>query len=221
MCGRFSLGSTSLDLAAEFGLTDLPDDYSPSYNIAPTQPIWAVVADRAASLQAVKLRWGLIPSWAKDDTIGNRMINARAETIAEKPAYREAFARRRCLIIADGFYEWQRSGKAKVPMRIHLATGRPFALAGIWERWQPPGREPVHSCVIITTAASDFVRPIHDRMPVILGRAERKRWLDPAAQQSELLGLLRPYVGTDLSAYPISRLVNSPLHNGPEVVEPV
>ncbi|HEV2131246.1 MAG TPA: SOS response-associated peptidase, partial [Longimicrobiaceae bacterium] len=169
--------------------------------------------------RTVRLRWGLIPAWAKDPAIGNRMINARAETLAEKPAYRQAFAKRRCLVLADGFYEWQRVGGRKVPMRIRLASGRPFAIAGIAERWQPAGGEPVESCAIVTTAASTFMQPIHDRMPVILGRGERSRWLEPSTDTAELLELLQAASQSELDAYPVSLLVNSPANDRPGLIE--
>ncbi len=220
MCGRFSLSISQLELVEEFGLADLHEDYQPRYNIAPTQEVLALVADADGDPWPVKLRWGLIPSWAQDPAIGNRMINARAETLAEKPAYRNAFAKRRCLVLADGFYEWQRVGGRKVPMRIRLASGRPFAIAGIAERWQHGRAEAVESCALVTTAANPFMQPIYDRMPVILDREERARWLDPRATSEELLQLAREGSHVDLDAYAVSTLANSPTSDGPEVIEP-
>ncbi len=219
MCGRFSMTGSREELEEEFGLP-FPE-YQPRYNIAPAQPVWTILVGENGTPRAVRLRWGLIPAWAKDPAIGHRMINARAETLAEKPAYRGAFARRRCLILTDGFYEWQRVGGRKVPMRIRLASGRPFALGGIWEECDLPDGTPVQSCAIVTTAASEFMRPIHERMPLILARGERERWIDPATNRATYEEMLRPYVGEDLKAYAVSTLVNSPTNDTPEVIEPV
>lgn len=220
MCGRFTLTSDPAQLSVEFGGLVLPDDYRPRYNIAPTQNVLAVVAG-PEGLRAGWLRWGLIPHWAKDPTIGNRLINARAETIAEKPAFRSAFQRRRCLIVADGFYEWARTPAGKRPMWIHLQSRRPFAFAGLWERWVSPEGEEVKSCTIVTTDANPFLRTIHDRMPVILPEPERGRWLDPSQDATSLLELLAPYPSDDLAAYEVSTLVNSPSNDMPELIEPV
>ena len=152
--------------------------YSPSHNVAPTQGVLTVVAESEAR-RAVHMRWGLIPSWAREASIGSRMINARAETVAEKPSFRTALRRRRCLVLADGFYEWRRTGAGKRPMRITMASGEPFAFAGLWDTWRDPQDETVTSCTIITTGANDLLRPIHDRMPVILQRDQEDLWLRP------------------------------------------
>jgi putative SOS response-associated peptidase YedK len=150
------------------------------------------------------------------------MINARADTVHEKPAYRTAFERRRCLIVADGFFEWQQTGDGKVPIWIHRADRRPFAFAGLWERWTPPeGGDPVHSCAIVTTEANDFARPVHERMPVILPREGADLWLDPAADRASLRALLRPYPHDDLSMHQVSALVNSPKNDLPDCIAPV
>ena len=165
------------------------------------------------------MRWGLIPSWAKDMSIGNRAINARAETLAEKPMFRTALRRRRCLILADGFYEWVRAGKARQPMRILLTTGEPFAFAGLWETWTNPAGETIHSCTIVTTAPNDLTRPIHDRMPVILLPENESVWLNHSIEDaSELNGLLTPYPASEMEAYPVSPMVNSPANDIPDII---
>lgn len=220
MCGRFTLTSDPAEIAAEFGGLMLPEDYRPRYNIAPTQEVLAVAAGPEGP-RAERFRWGLIPFWAKDPAIGNRMINARAETLAEKPSFRTAFQRRRCLILADGFYEWVPSPAGKRPMWIHRQSRRPFAFAGLWERWAPREGDEVRSCTIITTAANPFVRGIHDRMPVILLEPDRGRWLDPSESATSLRELLAPYAADDLTAHEVSTLVNSPRNDLPELIQPV
>lgn len=221
MCGRISLSVPREVIEEEFELAELPPDYRPRYNIAPTQPVLAIVADQEGGREAGYFRWGLVPFWAKDPSIGNRMINARAETVAEKPAFRNALARRRCLIPVDGFYEWQKREGGKAPMRIRLASGRPFALAGLWEEWRPKQGAPLRSCTILTTGASPFMGPIHDRMPVLLSREARAAWLDPERAAEEVQALLAAYPGSDLEAYEVSTLVNSPGNDIPECLDPV
>ncbi len=218
MCGRFTLTSTPEQIAEELELALLPSDYFPRYNIAPLQPVLVVRREEDGERGAALLRWGLVPFWAKEPLIGNRMINARAETIAEKPAYKNAFAKRRCLVLADGFYEWQRVGGRKVPMWIHRTDGRPFAFAGIWERWRGED-EALETCAIITTGPNALMRSIHDRMPVILSREERERWLDLGAEPGELRALLCPCAAGDFTAHAVSTLVNSPANNRPECIE--
>lgn len=204
----------------EFDLFELPAGYRPRFNIAPAQEVLAIV--RAGDQpRAGWMRWGLIPFWAKTPAIGHRMIMARADTIATKPAFRDAFRRRRCLIVADGFYEWRRVGATKVPMWIHRTSRRPFAFAGLWDRWRPPdGGSPVVSCTIVTTEANDALRAIHERMPVILPPAARAAWLDPATEPAALAALLRPYPDDDLEAHAVSGLVNSPKNDVPECIAP-
>ena len=224
MCGRFTLRAPASIVAAEFGLFEMPA-FTPCFNIAPTQPV-AVVRygpERSESeRELVWLHWGLIPSWAKDRSIGNRMINARSETVAEKPAYRAAFRRRRCLVAADGFYEWQRTGRAKQPWFIRLRDDRPFAFAGLWEHWEGADHSYVESCTLVTTEPNSLMRPIHDRMPVILASEAYDRWLDPEVQKPEpLLPLLRPYPAEEMIAYPVSPYVNSPTHDDPQCIERV
>ena len=215
MCGRFTLRTTSEILRAEFDLAELPADLAPRFNIAPTQPV-AIVPNRVPRRLGL-VRWGLIPHWAKDPSIGNREINARAETLAVKPSYEEAFARRRCLVVADGFYEWKKDGKKKTPMFVHLKTDGPFALAGLWETWRSPQGEKVGSCTIVTTEPNDLLRPIHDRMPAILPRESWAAWLRPEPTPPDALRpLLGPFPSERLEVYAVSRFVNTPANEGPE-----
>ncbi len=211
MCGRFTLETDREDLIEAFGDLLWPERLEPRYNIAPTQPVLAITntGERAAGF----LQWGLIPSWAKDPAIGNRMINARAETLAEKPSFRNALRRRRCLIPADGFYEWrpEPGNRLKTPMYIRLRSGRPFAFAGLWEIWQPPDGGELRSCTIITTEPNALLEPIHNRMPVILDPGGYERWLDPTEQPPEhLSGLLKPYPAEEMTAHAVTRRVNNP-----------
>lgn len=219
MCGRYSLAAHPDDLRAEFGLSALPADYSARYNVAPSQLVLAVVRDDGRP-RCVWLRWGLVPWWAEDARAGQRMINARAETIASKPAFREAFLRQRCLVLADGFYEWQRSGSEKVPFRIRRSDGRPFAFAGIWAR-RGHDREPLETCAIITTPARGFMARIHDRMPALLDGVQGAAWLAADAAANELHALLRPAPDDLLEAYVVSPLVNSPRNDVPACIAPV
>ena len=217
MCGRYSLIADIRELQAYFGFVADELDVPPRYNIAPTQRALTLVDDDGAR-RATHMRWGLVPSWAKDISIGSRMINARAETVAEKPSFRTAFRRRRCLVLADGYYEWARSGRAKRPMRIVMRSGEPFAFAGLWETWRGPDDNLLWSFTVITTAANEHVRPIHHRMPVILPGNAQAAWLDEGADPDALHGLLVPYGDCDLEAYEVSTLVNSYANDGPEVV---
>lgn len=207
MCGRFTLAADGTVIQKEFGLPDMPFDYRPRYNVAPMQDVLAVIQGNRGR-RAGWMRWGLVPGWAEDPSIGSRMINARSESVEEKSAFREAFERRRCLVLADGFYEWRRVGNIKVPMRIRLRGDRPFAFAGIWERWSRRGEEPLFTCSILTTTPAPSISQIHDRMPVILGAEARERWLSNDADPEELKTLLAPYAGDDLEAYSVSTLVN-------------
>lgn len=210
MCGRFTITMDADDVREQLELTSLPVDWRPRYNVAPTQPV-AVVAD-AASRQVEWMRWGLIPSWAKDMEIGSRLINARSETVIEKPSFRQAFARRRCVLLADGFYEWQRpEGKSgpSIPYFFHLVDRKPFGFAGLWETWRTPEGESIKSCTILTTEANEVVAPVHDRMPVILRGADLWRWILPA-QPDEHLSMLKPLPQNLMERYTVSRMVNSP-----------
>jgi putative SOS response-associated peptidase YedK len=217
MCGRITMTAEAEAIRSEFGLPDLPFDYRPRYNLAPMQDVLAVIQD-GAGRRAGWMRWGLVPSWAPDASIGSRMINARSETIDAKSAFREAFERRRCLIVADGFYEWRKHGSLKVPMRIHRADNQLFAFAGLWERWSRRGSEPLITCTILTTTPAESIASIHDRMPVILRREEQAHWLDRDADPDSLKPLLRPYDGDDLEAYSVSTLVNHVENDSPDCV---
>ena len=219
MCGRFTLTTSIEELQTRFGFESRVEDYRPSYNVAPSQQVLTMVNDgrRRAGL----MRWGLILPWAKDPRIGHRMINAGGETAATKPAFRAAFRRRRCLVLADGFFEWRREGKAKVPTYIFLKSGHPFALAGLWETWESPEGELVRSCSIVTTAANELIAPIHHRMPVILSVETEPLWLDPLTEGADTLEpLLAPSPAEDLDCYVVSGAVNFVMHSGPECIEP-
>jgi putative SOS response-associated peptidase YedK len=218
MCGRYTLRTPVDTLAEQFDLDEYPSSLTASYNIAPTQGVAAVIAeDEKRKLEI--LRWGLIPSWADDPAIGNRMINARAETVSEKPSFRGAFKERRCLVLADGFYEWQKTSNGKQPFYIHMEDGSPFAFAGLWEFWK--NGDEIRSCTIITTDANPLVGPIHNRMPVILHPEDYRLWLDPDFDEKEpLMDLLKPYPSEEMEAYVVSRRVNTPSNNEPSVVEP-
>lgn len=222
MCGRFTLHTPADTVAELFDLSEVPE-WTPRYNLAPTQQVPTVRADGAEHKRKFHaLTWGLIPSWARDPKMGARMINARAETVHEKPTFRTAFRQRRCLILADGFYEWKRLERGKQPHFISMQDGRPFALAGLWEHWERPGEPPIDSCTIITTEPNELLAPIHDRMPVILDESAYDEWMDPDLRDVKRLGeLLRPFPPTRMMAYPISKLVNSPSNDGPECVEPL
>ena len=221
MCGRFTLTADQDSFEDRFSLTRFDLGWVPSFNIAPTQEVLTVTNDGSENRPEL-MRWGLVPSWAKDPKIGNRMINARSETLAEKPSFRTAFKRRRCLIPADGFYEWKREGKAKKPMLITANPGGLFAFAGLWETWKQPDDSWLLTCAIITTSANEFMKSIHDRMPVILPRESEASWLDPEEQDTAMLSeLLLPYESDRMEAYEVSTLVNSPRNNFPEVIEPV
>ncbi len=223
MCGRFSLAANLTTIAQRFGVL-LPTaesvEWSLHYNIAPTKTVIVVSDDGTRSL--TEMRWGLIPSWAKDPAIGNRMINARAETVATKPAFRAALRKRRCLVVADGFYEWQQRGRGKQPVYIVLKCREPFGFAGLWDTWTAPDGGEIKTCTIITTEANDLLKPIHDRMPVILPREAEAIWLDPTIQDpARLLPLLTPYPAEEMQCYPVSPWVNNPAHDGPECVFPL
>ncbi|MDZ8055827.1 MAG: SOS response-associated peptidase [Aulosira sp. ZfuVER01] len=222
MCGRFTLNQTAAALAQAFDVEAVPD-LAAQYNIAPTQMVATVIhKPESHKREFQQLRWGLIPSWAKDPGIGAKLINARAETVAEKPSFRSAFKHRRCLVLADGFYEWQRQQHKKQPFYFRFQNGQPFAFAGLWEKWQSPEGEEITSCTILTTAANEVLQPIHDRMPVILAPSDYNLWLDPQEQKPEVLQeLLHPYPAAAMTSYPVSTLVNKPQHNTPECIMPI
>lgn len=216
MCGRFSLKTTPDTLERIFG-HPAPAGYHPRYNVAPSQEVLAIVGEGSEERPAM-LRWGLIPFWAKDESIGNKLVNARAESLAEKPAFRNAYRKRRCVILADGFYEWQQRPGGKRPMWVHLPDGEPFAMAGLWERWDR-GERPVESCTIITTDANPFMQRIHTRMPVILEGEARSAWLDGDTGEDALQALISGAAGVQLAGHEVSRMVNSPANDQPGCIE--
>jgi putative SOS response-associated peptidase YedK len=220
MCGRFTLSTPAEQVAATFAVAD-PPPLTPRYNVAPSQVI-AVVGLKADGTRRglALLRWGLVPSWATDPNAGPRPINARAETILSKPTFREPFRRRRCLIPADGFYEWRKSGTRKTPCHIRLKGGGLLAFAGLWDTWSGPDEARLATCCIITVAANELVRPIHDRMPVILPPDDYDRWLSPSTPEAELVGLLRPYPADEMVVVPVGPAVNSVTNDGPECLTP-
>ena len=231
MCGRFTLTCNPESLYKKFHDQQLQMEFSPRYNIAPTQDV-AVIANTQDDVETNRdigkvdfFHWGLIPSWAKDAKIGNRMINARSETLTEKPSFRNAYKHRRCLILADGYYEWQEvpGEKLKQPVYIRLKSQNPFAFAGLWEEWKANWMDkPLRSCTIITCPPNRFLGEIHHRMPVILPQDTYAQWLAPGEQSPEKLrSLLVPYPGAEMEAYPVSRLVNRPTNDSPQCIAPV
>jgi len=226
MCGRFTITQLPTDLAEQFDV-EIPDsiriDFNPRYNLAPTQPVLVVrTGAEGGRRELTWLRWGLIPSWAKDPAIGNRMINARAESLADKPAYRASYRRRRCLVLADGFYEWQRRDRVKQPYYLRFKSGGVFGLAGLWEHWQSPDGDELESCAIITTDPNALASQIHDRMPVIIPGAGYDRWLDPRTQSPDALAaLLKPYPADQMESYPVSTNVNRPANDSAENIRPL
>jgi putative SOS response-associated peptidase YedK len=237
MCGRYTSTSPPPILAEQFVVDEvkLDDDLEPRWNVAPTLPVLVVAESRSSGKRRLgTMRWGLVPSWAKDIAVGNRMINARAETVSSKPAYKRALSRRRCIIPADAFYEWKvvgetttktgRKKQLKQPYAIARADGQPLAFAGLWEVWHDPENpdgDPLRSCVIITTEANEALSSIHDRMPVVLGPEDWDRWLDPDVEDPEkVTGLLVPAPSGDFVTWPVRPLVNSPGNEGEELIEP-
>jgi len=221
MCGRFTLKTPKEDIARQFGV-EIEEGLAPRYNIAPTQTVAAIRAraQDGEGREFVHLKWGLIPSWAKDSSMGARLINARSETVTEKPSFREAFRRRRAIIPADGIYEWQRAGSSKQPYFIRMRDERLFGLAGLWDRWRNEEGEVIESCSILTTEANEIFSPVHERMPVVLQPESYGEWLDDDERGVEALKeLLRPYPSSEMIAYPVSARVNSPQHQGAELIE--
>jgi len=224
MCGRYTQSKSAEMIAKAFQIDNV-SDIKPRYNIAPTQSVLTVLQPSAsANRQGKMLHWGLIPSWAKDRKMASKLINARAETVAEKPAFRSAFRKRRCLVVADGFYEWQQqeNKKQKQPFYFRLSDGEPFAFAGLWEHWQDATGEEIESCTVLTTEANDLMRPIHNRMPVILEPKNYDLWLDSEATKLELLQpLLHPYPTEEMTAYPVSTVVNKPVNDSAECINSI
>jgi len=223
MCGRYTLTSSGEELALLFDISDLPL-VVPRYNLAPTQEAAVVRVPAPGEPRRLDLlKWGLIPYWAKEAKIGNSMINARAESAAEKPAYRTSFKKKRCLIPTNGFYEWKKEGKLKQPFLIHRQDGKPFAFAGLWSSWRNPEQEkPVETFTILTTDANDLLRPLHDRMPVILDPKDFDLWLDPKIDDAaKLQPLLVPHAVDGFEAFPVSRTVNSPTNDVADCIAPL
>ncbi len=225
MCGRYSQTQPAEIIAKAFQVDNLPT-LEPRYNIAPTQSVPSVLQTSASTNRQLKmLHWGLIPSWAKDRKMGARLINARAETVAEKPAFRSAFRQRRCLVLADGFYEWQQqeNQKQKQPFYFRMSQKQPFAFAGLWEHWQDQDSgEEIESCTLLTTDPNELMKPIHNRMPVILDPKDYELWLDPEVKKSELLQpLLRPYPTEEMTAFPVSKAVNKPSNDTAECINSI
>lgn len=222
MCGRYSLTSSPTELAKrfEFEFESDGETVRPRFNIAPTQQVLTVVGGETR--RAGFMRWGLIPRWAKDASTGRPLINARAETVAEKPTFRNSLKNRRCLVLADGFYEWQKVDDTKRPMRVVMRSGEPFAFAGLWSEWKDPAGNQIQSCAIITTAPNELLRPIHNRMPAILPEELESLWLDaPYDDYFPLTQCLAPHPADAMKAYEVSRLVNSASNDVPEVVTPI
>ena len=221
MCGRFTRKENLQQLSESLGLKVLPA-FSPRYNIAPSQLVACVRTNpESKEREFAELKWGLVPSWAKDPSIGNKLINARGETVAEKPAFRKAFQQQRCLVLADGFYEWKREGKTKQPYYIRFKDHRLFAFAGLWERWekQDPALE---TCAVITTGPNALMEPIHHRMPVILPEQSYASWLNPGLNNTIYLsGFLEPYNVEEMEAFPVSALVNNPRNDSPLCINPL
>ncbi|PAX59948.1 SOS response-associated peptidase [Brunnivagina elsteri] len=222
MCGRYTLSSSVEGIAKSFDIQDVPS-LKPQYNIAPTQSVLAVLQNQDTNERVLqRFRWGLIPSWAKNVSMGAKLINARGETVAEKPSFRAAFKRRRCLVIADGFYEWQSLEGKKQPYYFQLQDKQPFAFAGLWEHWQPPEGEEIVSCTILTTNANELMQPIHDRMAVILQPEDYDLWLDVQVQDPEMLKpLLQPFPAEAMTAYAVSTVVNNARNNTSECIVPL
>lgn len=219
MCGRYTDTKRDKQFLVRMGIEQAEIDFVPRYNIAPTQEA-SIVAQGSDGLELRRARWGLIPFWANDEKIGNSLINARSETLASKPAFREAYKKRRCLVLADGFYEWQKVGGGKQPIYIRMHEGRQFAFGGLRERWND-GERRVDSFTIITVEPNELCARVHDRMPLILPEADFAAWLDPSASAEQLATLLKPYRAAEMESFPVSTLVNSPRNEVAECVKPL
>ncbi len=221
MCGRFDIHSAIEIIARLFGITDIRFDIKPNYNAAPSQDILIVVNDGKKNGLAVS-RWGFLPSWAKEEKTSYSMINARAETLETNRSYKDAFQNQRCLVVADGFYEWLKQDRLKIPHYIRKRSKEPMGLAGLYNIWQSPEGEEINTSTIVTTDANELVRPLHDRMPVILRGEDFGRWLDPGEHDRDrLLPLLKPFPAGELESYRVTTKVNSYKYNQPDSIEPV
>jgi putative SOS response-associated peptidase YedK len=220
MCGRYTLSCPPDELRVEFEVEPAAD-YTPRYNIAPQQPVPVVGLSADGERRLAVVRWGLVPSWAKSLRDVPNPINARAESLLQRRAFRDSFLNRRCLVLADGFYEWRREAGRKQPYRFHRRDEKPFAFAGLWDRWESPDGETLWSCTIVTTSANGLVQPIHDRMPVILDRSQHAMWLDPATPEERLGAMLEPREFEAFEVYPVSTLVNKATNDSAECMLPV
>lgn len=223
MCGRYTQTAKLDELIERFAFQDPGFELVPRYNLAPNQdaPVVGVRPATPGSRSLRLMRWGLVPHWAQDPAIGNRMINARAETLRQRPAFKHLVARNRCLVIADGFYEWFKDGRTRTPMLFRIEGKQPFAFAGLWDRWRQPDGKPLYSFTVITTAANELVAQIHDRMPAMLRAEDEKRWLDPSLEDPDAVRqMLEPYPAAAMESYCVSRAVNSPLNDSPECITP-
>ncbi len=219
MCGRYTITTEPTTLAQRFEAELAAELTGPRYNAAPTQRL-PVVLNKDGGRRIDVFRWGLIPHWAEDPAIGNKMINARAETLAQKPSFREAFRKRRCLVAADGYYEWQKTAAGKVPMRFVMNDEAPFAFAGLWETWHE-GEEAIRSFTIITTSANGLTAPIHNRMPAILRPEHEAAWLDPATDALDLHEMLLPYPDDAMRVYAVSKSINTPSNDTADLIRPL
>ncbi len=221
MCGRFEIHSTIEIIAKLFAIDSITFDIRPNYNIAPSQNV-VVVARDGKKNHLLSCRWGFVPQWSRELKTGFTMINAKAETVADSKTYKPAFENHRCLVVADGFYEWKKQDRTKIPMYIHLRSGNPMGFAGLYNRWTSPEGEEIFTCTVIVTDANKILAPIHERMPVILNREKFGQWLDPAVHGKDtLLPLLKPYDPEALEMYQVTSKVNSYKYNGPENIRPV
>jgi putative SOS response-associated peptidase YedK len=219
MCGRFSLNTDMEDLQEAFPGIDFGLYLNPSYNIAPSQNVLTIAGSNPD--KAALYHWGLVPPWSKDQKIGYKMINARSETLAEKPSFKRPYKKQRCLIPASGFFEWKKENESKIPMHIHLKSGKPFAFAGLWEVWGGNKELPLYSCTIITTEANELLKEVHHRMPVILKQGDYEVWLDSKVEDTDRLNdLLKPFSADEMDYFPVSKFVNSPANNTPECIKP-
>lgn len=217
MCGRSSLHDAPVSVLERFDLPPVLPGFVPRYNIAPSQEQWTILLDDDRRPAVRALRWGLVPSWANDPSIGSRMINARAESLAEKPSWEKSLRYRRCLVLADGYYEWSGTGKERTPWFFHMSGDRPFAMAGLWDRWHR-GITTMETCAIITTRAGSRAAAVHHRMPVVLSSEGMASWLDGSTTVSKALDLLEPYENGDLECYEVTRYVNSPANDSPDCI---
>ncbi len=218
MCGRFAFYSPRESVQEYFGV-EVPFAFEPRYNVAPSQEVMVIRQQANTQPETEMLKWGLVPFWAKDSEIGSRMINARAETVAEKPAFRQAFKQRRCVILADGFYEWHTEEGRKTPYFISFKVDHPFGMAGLWENWHANDQPPLETCTIITTAASRSISRLHERMPVILDAPTAMDWIQPEREPDALLAMLKSCDDKEIQAWPVHRAVNNPANQGSTLIE--